>query len=147
MHNIDLLTIKLHGQIAGYLINLSQGQNRFYFDPEYIMDTNRATFSLTTHPNFPTHKQLLTTPWVRWQRLHPVLSNLLPEGNLREFLSSQFKIHIDHEFLLLKHLGCDLPGAITAETTQLDELPKPILNQLDIKINNQTQNLSGELKI
>lgn len=93
MNSIDVLRIRLHGQIAGYLISLSQGQNLFYFDSDYVMDEHRSTFSLTTHPNFPSHDQMLTMPWVRWQRLHPILSNLLPEGNLREFLARQFKIH------------------------------------------------------
>lgn len=139
MNSIDVLRIRLHGQIAGYLISLSQGQNRFYFDSDYVMDEHRSTFSLTTHPNFPSHEQMLTIPWVIWQRLHPILSNLLPEGNLREFLARQFKIHIDHEFLMLKHLGQDLPGAITAEAIHLEELPSAILNKLDIKMGDQVQ--------
>nr|WP_208859648.1 MULTISPECIES: HipA N-terminal domain-containing protein [Pseudomonas] len=46
-----------------------------------------------------------------WQKLYPLLSNLLPEGAMRDHLAQQLKIHPDNEFPLLAYLGEDLPGA------------------------------------
>lgn len=132
MTELDFLHITLHGQTVGYLVSLSQGQNRLYFSPDYLHDKDRATFSLTTHPKFPNHTELLNTVWVRWQRLHPILSNLLPEGALRENLTQSLKIHIDHEFLLFKHLGMDLPGAIVATPIAIDKVPTFVLKHLDV---------------
>lgn len=132
MNALDFLEIRLHEQTVGYLVSLSQGQNRLYFSPDYIHDENRATFSLTTHKNFANHQKLLSTPWVRWQRLHPVLSNLLPEGALRQLLAQSLKVHIDNEFLLLKHLGQDLPGAITAIPINMQQVPNFIIHHLGL---------------
>lgn len=132
MKELDFLHITLHEQTVGYLVSLSQGQNRLYFDPNYLCNKDRTTFSLTTHPNFPNHTELLNTVWVRWQRLHPVLSNLLPEGALRESLAQSLKIHIDHEFLLFKYLGMDLPGAIVATPIAMDKIPAFVLKHLDV---------------
>lgn len=132
MDGLDFLHITLHGQTVGYLVSLSQGQNRLYFNPDYQNDAGRATFSLTTHPQFPNHAKLLNHEWVRWQRLHPILSNLLPEGVLRQSLAQSLKIHIDHEFLLLKHLGADLPGAIVATPVTINKVPDFILKRLDV---------------
>lgn len=98
MTGLDFLHITLHGQTVGYLVNLSQGQNRLYFSPDYLHDKDRATFSLTTHPKFPNHTELLNTVWVRWQRLHPVLSSLLPEGALRENLTQSLKFTLTTSF-------------------------------------------------
>ena len=42
---------------------------------------------LITHPKFPNAAKLMAEPWARNQRLHPVLSNLLPEGSLRELIA------------------------------------------------------------
>lgn len=130
MHALDFLRIELHGRTVGFLVSLSQGQNRLYFSPDYIYDKQRATFSLTTHPSFPNHDKLLSEPWIRWQRLHPVLSNLLPEGALRQKLAQSLKVHIDHEFLLLKHLGQDLPGALVVSPVSVDNVPSFILTHL-----------------
>lgn len=124
------LAIKLHNQIIGYLISINQGQNRFYFTNDYLLDDERRTFTLTTHKKFVHHQKLLSNAWIRWQKLHPVFSNLLPEGSLREHLSSKLKIHVDNEFLLLQHLGRDLPGALQALPTPIEQLPPYILDKI-----------------
>ena len=57
------------------------------------------------------------------QRLHPVLSNLLPEGALRELIVQGLKTHSDNEFQLFSFLGHDLPGALIAEPLAPDDVP------------------------
>src|SRR5699024_9605799 len=59
----------------------------------------------------------------RRQRLHPVLSNLLPEGALQTFIAQQFRTHPDNEFELLQRLGRDLPGALVAEPARSGDVP------------------------
>ena len=86
------------------------------------------TFSLITHPDFPNAEKLLAKPWPKKQRLHPTLSNLLPEGALRELIAQRLKTHIDNEFQLLSSLGQDLPGALIATPLEPEEVPDSILS-------------------
>ena len=69
----------------------------------------------------------MSKPWVKNQRLHPALSNLLPEGSLRELITQGLKTHIDNEFHIFSYLGLDLPGALVAEPMEPDEVPKSVL--------------------
>src|SRR3546814_12042207 len=46
-------------------------------------------------------------------RFRSFLSNLLPEGHLRQYLADTASVHPGREFFLLWALGQDLPGAIT----------------------------------
>ncbi|HSB96461.1 MAG TPA: type II toxin-antitoxin system HipA family toxin, partial [Spongiibacteraceae bacterium] len=66
-------------------------------------------------------------PWARKQRLYPTLSNLLPEGALRELFAQGLKVHPDNEFQIFSYLGQDLPGAIIATPLEPDEIPQHIL--------------------
>jgi len=59
--------------------------------------------------------------------LHPWLSNLLPEGALRDWLAQGLKVHPDNEFPLIAQLGHDLPGAIEAEPVVPDYVPEHVL--------------------
>ena len=92
--DVTVLELNLHGVIVGYLAGFRDGRNILTFAPGFANDPSRSTFSLITHPDFPNAEKLLTAPWIKRQRLHPVLSNLLPEGALRELLSQSLKIHI-----------------------------------------------------
>lgn len=118
-----VLELTLHGTIVGYLAGYKNGQNILSFAPEFIENTTRPTFSLITHPDFPNVEKLLAAPWAKRQRLHPVLSNLLPEGALRELLVQGLKTHTDNEFLLFTYLGQDLPGALVASPLEPDDIP------------------------
>jgi len=69
----------------------------------------------------------MAEPWARNQRLHPTLSNLLPEGSLRELIAQGLKVHFDNEFHILSYLGADLPGALVAEPMEPDDVPDSIL--------------------
>lgn len=65
---------------------------------------------------------------MRHQKLHPILSNLLPEGALRELLAQGLKVHVDNDFHLLSYLGKDLPGALIVEPMEPDEVPLSVLS-------------------
>ena len=109
-----LLRLTLHDRLVGYLEGQRDGRNVLRFAGEFTNDPGRPTFSLTTHPDHPRSDKVLSEAWTRHQRLHPVLSNLLPEGALREMTAQELKVHVDHEFQILSHLGADLPGALVA---------------------------------
>ena len=70
----------------------------------------------------------MAQPWVRNQRLHPVLSNLLPEGSSRELIAQGLKVHVDNEFHILSYLGADLPGAIEATPMEPEDVPEYVLS-------------------
>jgi serine/threonine-protein kinase HipA len=65
----------------------------------------------------------MAVPWSRSQKLHPTLSNLLPEGSLRELIAQGLKVHVDSEFQLFTCLGRDLPGALVAEPVEPEDIP------------------------
>ncbi|PCK07886.1 MAG: phosphatidylinositol kinase [Alteromonadaceae bacterium] len=117
----------LHGRLVGYLAGFRNGRNVLSFSDEFKSDANRPTFSLITHPEFPLSERLMSEPWVRHQRLPPSLSNLLPEGALRELIAQGLKVHVDNEFHILSYLGEDLPGALLAIPLDPDEVPEKIL--------------------
>lgn len=126
-NEVNVLKLSLHGKIVGYLSGFQNGRNVLKFANDFKHDATRPTFSLITHPSFPQANKLIAEPWVSHQKLHPILSNLLPEGSLRELIAQSLKIQTDNEFHLLGYLGKDLPGALVAEPISPDEIPTNIL--------------------
>jgi serine/threonine-protein kinase HipA len=84
---INVLRLTLHGRLVAYLLGFRQGRNLLSFADEFRTDVNRPTLSLITHPQFPHADKLMAEPWARNHKLHPTLSNLLPEGSLRELIT------------------------------------------------------------
>ncbi|MET4024868.1 serine/threonine-protein kinase HipA [Marinobacter sp. MBR-99] len=125
----SVLELTLHETTVGYLTGFRDGRSILTFSPEYRATSRRPTFSLITHPAFPKSDQVMASPWVRRQRLHPVLSNLLPEGALRQFLAQALKVHPDNEFELFSWLGKDLPGALVATPLEPEAVPAFVLDQ------------------
>lgn len=125
--SVNVLRLTLHGRVVGYLAGFQDGRNVLTFADEYILDAGRPTFSLMTYPRFPRAEMILAEAWSTRQKLHPTLSNLLPEGVLRELIAQGLKVHVDNEFVLLSYLGEDLPGALIAETMEPDEVPTRLL--------------------
>ncbi|MDN4504031.1 type II toxin-antitoxin system HipA family toxin [Alteromonadaceae bacterium BrNp21-10] len=115
------LRMLLGGQEVGVLSHYSGGKNIFVFSPDYIAlpISKRHTFTLTQLAN----QHYLSQPLISTQRLPPVLSNLLPEGALREWMSQSLKVHVDNEFPLMAHMGSNLPGALKAEAIAAGQLP------------------------
>lgn len=127
MTKISVLRLTLHDTLVGYLTGAQDGRNCLIFDETFKANPSRPTLSLITRPDFPHANKMLATPWVRTQRLHPVLSNLLPEGALRELIAQGLKTHPDNEFQLFSYLGLDLPGALIAEPMSPEDVPSAIL--------------------
>lgn len=123
----NVLRLTLHGRLVGYLAGFANGRNVLSFADGFTGDPGRPTFSLITHPDFPRAEKVLSEPWTRNQRLHPVLSNLLPEGSLRELMAQGLKVHVDNEFHLFSYLGEDLPGALVATPMEPEEVPDRVL--------------------
>jgi serine/threonine-protein kinase HipA len=125
---VNVLRLTLHGRLVGYLAGFQDGRNVLTFADEYKSDAGRPTFSLITHPRFPRAEKLIAEPWSRNHKLHPTLSNLLPEGSLRELIAQGLKVHVDNEFYMFSYLGEDLPGALIAEPMEPDEVPASVLS-------------------
>jgi serine/threonine-protein kinase HipA len=120
---VSVLRLTLQNVTVGLLAGYQGGQNILSFSSEFRDNDRRPTLSLITHPDFPGARQRLTQPWVTRQRLHPVLSNMLPEGAQREDLAQRLKVHIDNEFPLMSYLGGDLPGALIASPLDPADIP------------------------
>lgn len=148
LEEMSVLKLTLHGRLVGYLAGLQHGRNILSFVDEFKSDLSRSTFSLITHPSFPNSEQLMSNPWTNHQRIHPVLSNLLPEGALRELIAQSLKTHIDNEFQILSYLGQDLPGALMATPMEPDDVPASVLSThgkaraIKFKDNNQGNKFS-----
>ena len=124
---IKVLRLTLHGRLLGYLAGYQNDRNVLSFADEFKNDPLRPTFSLITHPDFPHSEQLMSILWVKNQRLHPILSNLLPEGALRELIAQGLKTHINNEFQIFSSLGQDLPGALVATPMEPKDVPGSVL--------------------
>jgi len=120
---VGVLRLTLQGVTVGFLAGYQSDQNILSFSPGFRDIDRRPTLSLITHPDFPGAHKRLTHPWVTRQRLHPVLSNMLPEGAQREDLAQRLKVHIDNEFPLMSYLGGDLPGALIASPVDPADIP------------------------
>jgi len=127
INEVIVLKLTLHNSLVGYLTGFQNGRNVLSFSDDFKNDIARPTFSLITHPSFPHSKKLMSTPWTKNQSLHPTLSNLLPEGALRELIAQGLKSHINSEFQIFSYLGQDLPGALIATPMEPDEVPNSVL--------------------
>ena len=123
---VNVLQLTLHGRLVGYLAGFNNGRNVLSFAGEFITDSARPTFSLITHPDFPHAEKILSERWARNQCLHPALSNLLPEGSLRELITQGLKIHADNEFHIFSYLGQDLPGALVVTPMEPGDVPDSV---------------------
>lgn len=124
----SVLRLTLHGHLVGYLAGFRSGRNVLRFAESFQYDSGRPTLSLITHPEFAHATKIMSEPWMRKQRLHPVLSNLLPEGSLRALIASGLKVHVDNEFNIFAYLGRDLPGALIVEMMQPEDVPHGVLD-------------------
>lgn len=122
--SVNVLKLTLHGRLVGYLSGFQDGRNVLTFAEEFKADPDRPVFSLIVSQGFPRAEEILERPWVRNHRLPPALSNLLPEGALREYVVQGLKVHIDDEFRIFAYLGQDLPGALIAEAMTPEDVPE-----------------------
>jgi len=147
--SVEALELTLHGQRVGIIAHYSAGKNILTFDPEYaaLPEGSRPTMTLTQKLN----AQYFDRVQIHSQRVPPVLSNLLPEGALREWMTAQLKIHSDNEFPLLAWTGNNLPGAIIARPLRSGQIPAWALSarerveavQIDVRTSAQKFSLAG----
>lgn len=148
--NTQTLDIYLNDILVGQINHQRDGKNIFSFDQTYIeRGQNRPLLSLSFLVPFDEEATVikkLSMPYVSMIKLPVFFSNLLPEGALRQFISSQLKIHQDHEFELLAALGQDLPGAIIAKPVEEWVMPgKTQANQLPSLKNSEEDSIHFSL--
>jgi len=112
---LNALSVRLHGRQIGVITRLAGDRQIFAFEQDYIDDPQRPTLSLSFKGRTG---GLVTTLRPVTRHVPPFFSNLLPEGNLREYLAKLAAVNTEREFFLLAVLGADLPGALVV--TPLD---------------------------
>lgn len=119
--DVAALHITLQGVEIGILAHYTGGKNIFTLSPDYtaIPEYLKPTFSLrqVISENFA------EKPIVSNQKIMPILSNLLPEGALREWMAKSLKTHPDNEFALMAYAGKNLTGGIIATPISKGEIP------------------------
>lgn len=149
MEVVNALSLTLYGIRVGVLAHYSGGKNILTFDPQFqaLAENQRPLFSLQqrANPNY------LSQPLMSSQRLPPVLSNLLPEGALRDWMAQSLKSHVDEEFPLFVWVCTNLPGALEGEPLAAGDIPAWALTsrgtlgavQIDISAERQKFSLAG----
>ncbi|MCB9474324.1 MAG: HipA domain-containing protein [Candidatus Delongbacteria bacterium] len=117
--NTSDLKILLHGRRIATISRLADDRNLLVLEDDYIQNPDRPTLGLGFMDQAG---ELLTEFHPTRMRLHPFFSNLLPEGALREYLAKRAGVKSSREFFLLAVLGKDLPGALTVEARELDDV-------------------------
>jgi serine/threonine-protein kinase HipA len=106
---LNALAVRLHGRQIGVINRLAGDRQIFAFEQGYIDDPQRPTLSLSFKGRTG---GLVTALRPVPRRVPPFFSNLLPEGQLREYLAKLADVNPEREFFLLAVLGADLPGAL-----------------------------------
>ncbi|MFD1090798.1 type II toxin-antitoxin system HipA family toxin [Providencia vermicola] len=147
--NVEGLRIQLHGLEVAIVVHYAGGRNILVFHPDFV------SMSVLERPVF-TLRQLMDTdyldsPLMSRIKLPPILSNLLPEGALREHTAKMIKCQIDNEFALLAYLGRNLSGALYVEPIRAGKVPDWALQyrtstepqQIDVKHSDSKFSLAG----
>jgi serine/threonine-protein kinase HipA len=116
----SVLEVRLAGTVVGTITNLPNDQNLFVFDAAYIADRHRQVLSLSF---YDAYQAVRTTIRPVTRRLPAFLSNLLPEGQMRQYIAEHGDVNTQREFFLLWLLGEDLPGAVTVHDVEGSALP------------------------
>ncbi|MDR3734607.1 MAG: type II toxin-antitoxin system HipA family toxin [Acidobacteriaceae bacterium] len=116
----SVLEVHLADTVVGTITNLPNDQNLFVFDDAYIADQDRPVLSLSF---YDAYRELRTNIRPVTRRLPSFFSNLLPEGQLRQYIAEHGEVNEQREFFLLWLLGNDLPGAVTVHDTEGRTIP------------------------
>jgi len=116
----NILDIYLGDRLIGAVVNTTNDQNFFEFDPAYAEDAQAPVLSQSFYDG---EDNLFSTRRPVSGRVPAYFANLLPEGHLRQYAADQAGIHSKRDFPLLWLLGNDLPGAIIAKDHFGDGLP------------------------
>ena len=109
---VKSLAVYLQGQRVGIISRLAGERHLFAFEPEYIVDPDRPTLSLSYKGQAGGVVQSVRPVG---RRLPPFFSNLLPEGHLRTYLAEKADVNPEREFFLMAVLGADVAGAVTVK--------------------------------
>jgi serine/threonine-protein kinase HipA len=126
------LSVFLNDDLVGSLNLLPGEQSLFIFADDYLNNSNRPTLSQSFLSN---NGDLILESRPTRSKLPPWFSNLLPEGQLRNYLASLGGINPAREFQLLELLGDDLPGAVRVVAGEQQAIPKFPLEKLEIPSN------------
>jgi serine/threonine-protein kinase HipA len=109
MSDIVVLDALIGERRIGTLTRLTGDRTLFAFENDYIKDARRPTLGLAFKDEFG---GLIADSEPRRSRLPPFFSNLLPEGPMGDYLAARAGVKPEQEFLLIRALGRDLPGAL-----------------------------------
>jgi serine/threonine-protein kinase HipA len=109
LQKVNALGVYLHDRRIGIINRLGGARHIFAFEQDYVDDPNRPTLSLSYKGRTG---GLVTTVRPVGRRLPPFFSNLLPEGQLRDYLAEKAGVKKEREFYLMAVLGADLAGAV-----------------------------------
>jgi len=118
LQKVNALGVHLHDRRIGIINRLAGDSHIFAFEQDYIDDPNRPTLSLSYKSRTG---GLVATVRLVSRRLPPFFSNLLPEGDLREYLAQKAGVKKEREFYLMAVLGADLAGAVTVQPMDCGE--------------------------
>jgi serine/threonine-protein kinase HipA len=110
MPDVSVLDVLLYGEPIGTLTFLQGERTLFAFNEAYINNKSRPTLSLSFKDALG---NLITDVPATQVRVPPFFANMLPEGEMREYLAKRAGVNPKREFFLLWVLGKDLPGAMT----------------------------------
>ncbi len=117
---VEALELTLHGVSVGILLHYQDNKNQLIFNPHYIgLGDARPTLTVSQLNDRFLYENLVSS-----QRLPPLLSNLLPEGALREWMAKALKVDINNEFAMLAYSGSALTGALIASPISPDKMPQ-----------------------
>ncbi|MGC9461117.1 type II toxin-antitoxin system HipA family toxin [Vibrio genomosp. F10] len=127
VEKVEGLNIQLHGIDVAVITHYAGGKNILTFNPEFVVMRveKRPVFTLRQlrDPGY------LSKPQIRTDKIPTVLSNLLPEGALRELTAKALQCHVNNEFSILAYLGSNLPGALIAKPIKAGDVPDWALEQ------------------
>jgi len=120
MANVSVLEVNLYDEPIGMLTRLEGDRTIFTFNDSYVADFNRPTLGLRFKDSYG---ELITEFKMRQTSIMPFFSNLLPEGQMRNYLAEQAGVNPAREFFLMWVLGQDLPGAVTVKPVGGEDWP------------------------
>lgn len=120
MADVSVLDVLLYGERIGTLTFLQGERTLFAFSDAYINNAERATLSLSFKDQLG---ELITDIPPTRVRVPPFFANMLPEGEMRDYLAKRAGVNPKREFFLLWVLGRDLPGAVTTNPADGEAWP------------------------
>lgn len=128
--NVEALLLTLHGLEVGVLAHFAGNKNILTFNPDYISGQGSNSLPPVTMRQL-LQPDYLDKPFINSQQLSPLLSNLLPEGALREWMAAELKVDSNNEFPMFAWAGQDLPGALVAKPLSPEKIPDWSLSPRD----------------